>query len=107
MTTPTSSPTGRSRRATATRSQFDALCGALGAPGLAQDPRFSTNAARVANRVALGEALRGLLAARSAVEWAHLLEAAGVPCGPVHSVASALADPQLADGGLVTTATTA
>ena len=93
--------------AVATRAQFGALCAALGAPALAEDPRFSTNAARVANRVALAESLRELLAARSAVEWAHLLEAAGVPCGPVHSVASALADPQLADGGLVTTATTA
>lgn len=93
--------------AVATRAQFTALAGALGSPSLAEDPRFSTNAARVANRVALDETLRGLLATTSAVEWAGVLESVGVPCGPVHSVASALADPQVADGGLVTTATTA
>lgn len=92
--------------AVATAAQFGALCGALGAPELATDARFSTNAARVANRVELDEALRTHLAARSAIEWALVLRDVGVPCGPVHSVASALEDPQLAEGGLVATATT-
>jgi crotonobetainyl-CoA:carnitine CoA-transferase CaiB-like acyl-CoA transferase len=93
--------------AVATAAQFRSLCDVLGAPDLARDERFSTNAARVAHRVALDEALRDRLADRSAVAWSAALERAGVPCGPVHTVASALADPQLASGGLVATTATA
>ena len=74
---------------------------------LAEDPRFATNASRVEHRAALDEALRDGFAARTATEWAAALVDAGVPCGPVHTVASAIEDPQVRDGGLVTTARTA
>jgi crotonobetainyl-CoA:carnitine CoA-transferase CaiB-like acyl-CoA transferase len=92
--------------AVATRGHFVAMCGALGAPELAEDPRFATNAARIAHREEFDAALRALFSTRSASDWAAVLTEAGVPCGPVHSVQSALADPQIRDGGLVTTATT-
>ncbi len=92
--------------AAATTVQFRALCGAIGDAPLAEDQRFASNAARVANRVALDEALRGAFSTRSAAEWAEALVAAGVPCGPVHTVASAIEDPQVRGGGLVTTART-
>jgi crotonobetainyl-CoA:carnitine CoA-transferase CaiB-like acyl-CoA transferase len=92
--------------AAATTSQFRALCEALGVASLAEDPRFSSNAARVANRVALDKALLGHFSARSAAEWAEVLVDAGVPCGPVHSVASAIEDLQARSGGLVATART-
>jgi crotonobetainyl-CoA:carnitine CoA-transferase CaiB-like acyl-CoA transferase len=92
--------------AAATTAQFQALCEALGDTSLAEDPRFSSNVARVANRVALDEALRAPFAARSAAEWAEVLVAAGVPCGPVHTVASAIEDAQVRRGGIVTTART-
>jgi crotonobetainyl-CoA:carnitine CoA-transferase CaiB-like acyl-CoA transferase len=90
--------------AAATMLQFRALCEALGTPSLADDPRFSSNAARVANRQALAEALRAPFSTRSAAEWAEVLIAVGVPCGPVHTVASAIEDPQVRSGGLVATA---
>jgi crotonobetainyl-CoA:carnitine CoA-transferase CaiB-like acyl-CoA transferase len=92
--------------AAATTAQFRALCAALGDPALAADARFATNASRVASRDALDEALRDAFAARSAGEWAEVLVDAGVPCGPVHTVASAIEDPQVRGGGLVATAST-
>jgi len=74
--------------------QFVRLVDVLGLPGLATDPRFSTNAARVGNRVALKAVLEDLLAARSADDWQVLITAAGVPCGPINDIAQgfALAD---------------
>jgi crotonobetainyl-CoA:carnitine CoA-transferase CaiB-like acyl-CoA transferase len=69
--------------------QFAALSRVLDAPELADDPRFTTNAARVANRVALREALTRRLASQPAPAWASALSAAGVPAGVVNDVAGA------------------
>ena len=71
--------------------QFAALCRELGAPPLASDERFATNAARVEHRGALLEALGPRFAARSRVALAAALNAAGVPCGPVNDVRDAFA----------------
>jgi formyl-CoA transferase/CoA:oxalate CoA-transferase len=79
----------------------------VGDVALADDPRFATNASRVEHRAELDEALRRGFATRTAAEWAAALVDAGVPCGPVHTVASAIEDPQVRGGGLVTTASTA
>lgn len=80
--------------------QFQALCRVLGQPELAVDPRFSTNAARVAHREALEGLLRQALAARRAQDWSAALEAAGVPCGPINTIEQAFADPQVRARGL-------
>jgi crotonobetainyl-CoA:carnitine CoA-transferase CaiB-like acyl-CoA transferase len=66
--------------------QFRKLCEVIGAPELAGDPRFETNAGRVANRGILRPLLAEKLAARSAAEWFDLVTAAGVPCGPINTV---------------------
>jgi crotonobetainyl-CoA:carnitine CoA-transferase CaiB-like acyl-CoA transferase len=71
--------------------QFRALCAALDAPALADDPRFATNADRVANRDALGRALEERLRTRPASTWIEALGRAGIPCGPVNDVAQAFA----------------
>jgi len=71
--------------------QFAALCEALGATGLAGDPRYATNGARVLNREALRGALEERLAARGAADWAELLTAARVPAGVVNDIAHAFA----------------
>ncbi len=71
--------------------QFEALCEALGAPGLASEERFATNPARVENRDALAAELTALLAARPAVEWARLLRERRVPAGVVNDVGAAFA----------------
>jgi crotonobetainyl-CoA:carnitine CoA-transferase CaiB-like acyl-CoA transferase len=67
--------------------QFRNLCTVIGAPELATDERFAANSGRTANRDELRPLLVERLAARPAGEWFDLLIAAGVPCGPINSVA--------------------
>jgi crotonobetainyl-CoA:carnitine CoA-transferase CaiB-like acyl-CoA transferase len=75
--------------------QFAKLCEVLGAPELATDERFATNAQRVANLVALNAILRERLQARPMKAWVADLEAAGVPCGPINTVREVFDDPQV------------
>ena len=70
---------------------FERLCGVLGRPELATDPRFATNAERVGNRGALGAELEQAFAGDTADAWAERLNAAGVPAGPVNDVGEAFA----------------
>jgi len=67
----------------------------FGKAGLADDPRFAANAGRVRHAGALREEIIGLFAPLSATEIGAALDAVGVPCAPINSVAEALADPQL------------
>jgi crotonobetainyl-CoA:carnitine CoA-transferase CaiB-like acyl-CoA transferase len=71
--------------------QFRKLCEVLGAPHLADDPRFSSNAGRTANREDLRPLLVGQLARRTSAEWFRELIAAGVPCGPINTVDKGIA----------------
>jgi crotonobetainyl-CoA:carnitine CoA-transferase CaiB-like acyl-CoA transferase len=73
---------------------FQRLCAAIARPDLAADPRFATNADRVAHRPALIGALAETLAARPAAHWSAALEAAGVPCGPVQTLDQVVSHPQ-------------
>jgi crotonobetainyl-CoA:carnitine CoA-transferase CaiB-like acyl-CoA transferase len=66
--------------------QFRKLCELLGAPQLADDPRFASNAGRTANRDELRPLLVERLAARPAAEWFGDLIKLGVPCGPINTV---------------------
>jgi crotonobetainyl-CoA:carnitine CoA-transferase CaiB-like acyl-CoA transferase len=81
--------------------QFQALCRALGADELSADARFATNALRVGHRAELTAALEALTAARTTRELIRLLEAAGVPCGPINTVEEVFAEPQARARGLV------
>jgi len=74
---------------------------ALGHPEWCEDPRFATNQARMANRDALAAAMNALLATNTTNDWVEVLEAAGVPCGPVCDYAQLFADPQVRHRGLV------
>jgi crotonobetainyl-CoA:carnitine CoA-transferase CaiB-like acyl-CoA transferase len=71
--------------------QFGRLCEVLGAPGLATDPRFGKNAGRTAHRAELRALLAERLATRTSAEWSALLTAAGIPCGPINTVAGGVA----------------
>jgi crotonobetainyl-CoA:carnitine CoA-transferase CaiB-like acyl-CoA transferase len=71
-----------------------ALVQAIGAPPLAADPRFADNAARMAHLDALGAALAPIFRRRTTAEWLTALDAAGVPAGPVLSIAEMLEHPQ-------------
>lgn len=73
---------------------FARLCGILGVPAWAKDPRFLNNSDRVANRVALNELIESKVGTKPAAHWVEALDAVGVPCAPVHSVSEVLAHPQ-------------
>jgi crotonobetainyl-CoA:carnitine CoA-transferase CaiB-like acyl-CoA transferase len=75
--------------------QFRQLCEIIGEPGLATDPRFLTNADRVGNREPLIKALSAALRSFTRVPLLAALEARGIPCGPINSVADAFANPQI------------
>lgn len=73
--------------------QFKDLVTLLGAPQLAEDPDFSTNPARVANRDALTARLTPLFKQDRADEWVAKLLSLGIPSGPIQTVAQAFEDP--------------
>ena len=75
--------------------QFARLCEALGHPEWAADPRYATNAQRVHNIAALSAALRDLFAGWEREKLVAALDAAGVPCGPINTVADVFEDPQV------------
>ncbi len=77
------------------------LCALLEIPHLAQDPRFATNPARVANRGELLPILRELFLAKSSEEWLRLLDEAGIPCGPIKTYAEVFSTPQLSYNEMV------
>ena len=81
--------------ATGNDRQYYALCGVIGRPELAEDPRFRHNRDRVANREVLESALAEAFATRTAEEWTEALLAVGVPSGPVNSVPEVFRDPQV------------
>jgi crotonobetainyl-CoA:carnitine CoA-transferase CaiB-like acyl-CoA transferase len=66
--------------------QFRKLCQVLGLPELPDDPRFSRNQDRTANREALRPLLVERLAKRTKDEWFRDLLAAGVPCAPINTI---------------------
>lgn len=74
---------------------FAKLAAVLGRPGWATDPRFATNRQRLAHREALLADLRPLLRAAPRADWVARLEAAGVPCAPIHTLPQALDHPQV------------
>jgi crotonobetainyl-CoA:carnitine CoA-transferase CaiB-like acyl-CoA transferase len=83
--------------------QFEALARVIGREDLAADPRFAQRQARLQHRFELKAEIEAALAAHPAEHWWPLLSAAGVPAGPVWSVAQALEHPQVATRGLVAT----
>jgi crotonobetainyl-CoA:carnitine CoA-transferase CaiB-like acyl-CoA transferase len=74
---------------------------ALGHKEWCDDPRFATNRQRMANRDALEAVMNRVLTTKTTNDWVEVLEAAGVPCGPVYDYAQMFADPQVRHRGLV------
>ena len=83
--------------------QFEALARVIGRPDLLADPRFAQRQARLEHRAALKAEIEAALARRTAEAWWPLLTEAGVPAGPVYTVAQALTHPQIAQRGLLAT----
>jgi len=81
--------------------QFARLCELLDLASLVQDARFATNAARVRHRETLVPLLQAAFQTRGRHAWLAVLEAAGIPCGPVNDLADVLADPQVRARGMI------
>ncbi|TQS18550.1 CoA transferase [Microbispora hainanensis] len=80
---------------------FRRLAEVLGHPEWPDDPRYRDFAARRENAEALVAELEAVFATGTSEHWLGLLRAAGVPCGPVNTVAQALKDPHTVARGMV------
>jgi crotonobetainyl-CoA:carnitine CoA-transferase CaiB-like acyl-CoA transferase len=77
-----------------------ALLAAVGREDLADDPRFEGNENRMAHRRELESILAGCFVDRTTAGWLEVLEAADVPCGPVHDYSTLFEDPQVIENDL-------
>lgn len=71
------------------------FCRAVGHPEWTADPRFASNADRVAHREALMALVEPVVTERGTAEWLERLRAEGVPVAPIQSVDRVLDDPQV------------
>ncbi|HUG76357.1 MAG TPA: CaiB/BaiF CoA-transferase family protein [Burkholderiales bacterium] len=76
------------------------FCEAAGCVELADDPRFASNGKRVENRAELTRLLGEIFRKRTKKEWVELLDAAGVPNGPINDIAQVFAEPQVQARGV-------
>jgi formyl-CoA transferase len=74
--------------------QWRRFCEQAGRPDWRADPRFATNARRVAARGELIPLLREVFRERTTAEWLTLLPALRIPAGPINDIPTALNDPQ-------------
>ncbi len=72
-----------------------------GLADLLEDPRFTTNPLRVEHRDELLPLVADAMAARTSVEWVEVLDAAGVPVGPIQTVDEVVTDPQVLARGMI------
>jgi crotonobetainyl-CoA:carnitine CoA-transferase CaiB-like acyl-CoA transferase len=80
--------------------QFRRFCEVAGAPELAADPRFATNALRLQHREVLVNLVSGLTRKHPTRYWVDGLEAAGLPCGPVNTIDRVFDDPHVRHRGM-------
>ena len=71
------------------------FCQILELESLLDDPRFKTNAERVANKHLLQEVVEAVTITRQGRYWLEKLEAAEIPCGPVNTYAEVFTDPHV------------
>ncbi len=79
---------------------FRKFCEAAGCQALAGDTRFATNGKRVENRAEITRLLQDIFMKRKTLEWVELLDAAGVPNGPINDIAQVFAEPQVKARGV-------
>ncbi len=74
---------------------WEAFCHELGVDSWLEDPRFSTVSSRRTNKSELNQLIEELLDGDTSENWVLRLNAVGVPCGPVNTVAEVFDDPQV------------
>ncbi|MBJ9594654.1 CaiB/BaiF CoA transferase family protein [Burkholderia seminalis] len=80
--------------------QFRKFVEAGGRPELADDERFATNPSRVRHRDTLVPILAEIVKARGKADWIAVLEAAGVPCGPINDLDEVFDNEQVVARGM-------
>ncbi len=85
----------------ANQANWERIADVLGHPEWREDARFRTNSDRMTNLPALVAAMEAVLATRTTEDWVAAFDKAGVPVGPVHSIADALTHPQALARGMV------
>jgi len=80
---------------------FRRLSAALDRPALAEDPRFASNKDRVTHRKELVPILADIFLTRTRAEWGGLLEAAGIPNGPINTLDQVVTDAQTEALGMI------
>jgi formyl-CoA transferase len=86
-----------------TSAMWGRLCVLLDLPALPDDPRFSTNEARVERREELKTILESRLKTRSKRAWTELFIEAGLPAGPINTLDEVFDDPQVLHSQLTET----
>jgi crotonobetainyl-CoA:carnitine CoA-transferase CaiB-like acyl-CoA transferase len=81
--------------------EWRATCKALGHPEWLDDPRFRTQADRIANADERFDLTGQALKTRSSAEWLQILDREQVPCAPILSPAQVIADAQVRHNGLI------
>tara|TARA_A100001037_G_scaffold46761_1_gene38179 strand:+ start:4913 stop:6100 length:1188 start_codon:yes stop_codon:yes gene_type:complete len=74
---------------------WEAFCHELGVDSWLDDPRFSTVSSRRTNKAELNQLIEARLHDDTSENWVIRLNAVGVPCGPVNTVAEVFDDPQV------------
>ena len=104
---PTSMPTssyptvdGHINVAAAGDAMWEKLCQVIDRADLLQRPEYTTNGGRAKHRTALNAELATAFQSRTSDEWVRLLNAAGVPSGPIYTVDQVFADPQVQHQGI-------
>ncbi len=85
----------------ANQANWERITDVLGHPEWRDDPRFTSNSARMQHLEALAATMDAVLVTRSKAEWIAAFDAAGVPVGPVHTIGEALNHPQTLARGMV------
>ena len=81
--------------ASANQNQFSALCGALGHPEWASDPRFKDNGGRMTHLQELQAMFSEVMTKHTRAHWEQIFTEAGVPAGPINNYDQAMAHPQV------------
>ena len=86
--------------ATGNDGQYQRLCRILGLGDMATDPKFLTNADRIANRAEMTDRITAATKTWAKADLLAACEAEGVPAGPINDMAEVFADPQIVARGL-------
>lgn len=74
---------------------WERLANAIGKPELVSDPDYASPKMRSKNRDALNAIIEAVTRTRTSAEWVEILNKAGVPCGPIHTIDKVFDDPQV------------